>query len=83
MCQENLLGHRGREHHCFIPSEGWLMAEQEQTPCLQGPVHRLQWEAGGQKWRTHAGDAKHAGGVLGLSTDAYSSSQLCDSLCHQ
>lgn len=59
------------------------MAEQEQTPCLQGPVHRLQWEAGGREQRTHAGDVKHAGGVLGLSADAYSSSQLCVSLCHQ
>lgn len=50
------------------------MAEQEQNPCLQGPVDRMQWEAGGRDRRTNAGDAKHAGDVPGLSTDAYSSS---------
>jgi len=40
-------------------------------------VDRIQWEAGGQDRRTSAEDAKHGGDVLGLSTDAYSSSLLC------
>lgn len=40
-------------------------------------MDRTQWEAGGQDRRTNAGDAKHAGDVLGLGTDGYFSSLLC------
>lgn len=77
-CQENLLRHRGRKHRCYIPWGGGLAAEQEQNPCLQGPVDNMQWAAGGRDRRTNVGDVNYGGGVR---TDAYSSSLLPVSLC--
>lgn len=66
------MGHRGGEHHCFIPLGRELVAEQEQNLCPQDAM---------EDRRTDSGDAKHAADVLGLSTGAYSSSLLHVSLC--